>query len=125
MVTQFISCNEQPTSNLLAAVMNNMFNEVDVSPFLKFKDVLNQTYFATKYIVTHPRVQKLLKSDVKFDLVISELALNEAVLGELELSQHKLLRYVDVFKRFLGILQVPPHLDLDGWSNLLGDNCHK
>lgn len=58
-----------------------MYDEVDISPVLKFKEMLNHTAVMTRYIITHPKIQKLLKSDVRFDLVISELALNEALLG--------------------------------------------
>lgn len=58
-----------------------MFDEVDVSPFLKFQDMINQTVFMANYFITHPKIQTLLKSDAKFDLIISELALNEALLG--------------------------------------------
>lgn len=73
-----------------------MFNEVDVSPALKFKDMINKTVTLTKYSITHPDVQKLLKSNAKFDLVISEVALNEAVLGEKEnqFSQSSVLTFV-------------------------------
>lgn len=59
-----------------------MFDEESVSPVLKFKEMINQTVTMTSYVIKHPDVQKLLKSSPKFDLVISELALNEAVLGE-------------------------------------------
>lgn len=52
-----------------------------MSPIVKFKEMLGQTIEATSYVVMHPNVQKLLKSNIKFDLVISELALNEALLG--------------------------------------------
>lgn len=62
--------------------MDKFFDEVDVSPALKFNEMMNQTITMTKYVITHPDVQKLLKSEQKFDLVISELALNEAVLGK-------------------------------------------
>ena len=58
-----------------------MFDEVDVSPILKFQEMMNNTARMTEYVITHPKVQTLLMSDVKFDIVISELALNEATLG--------------------------------------------
>lgn len=61
--------------------MNRMFDEVDVSPYLKFKEMINLTVKTSKYVIKHPEIQKLLKSDIRFDLVISELALNEALLG--------------------------------------------
>jgi hypothetical protein len=59
-----------------------MFQEVDDSPFLKFNDMINKTITMVNYTITHPDVQALLRSDKKFDLVISELALNEAVFGK-------------------------------------------
>ena len=59
-----------------------MFNEVDVSPAFKLEDMLNKTVTMTNLTIRDPKVQKLLKSELKFDLVISELALNEAVFGE-------------------------------------------
>lgn len=62
--------------------MDQMFNEVDVSPALKLGDMLNKTITMTNLTIRHPKVQKLLKSEVKFDLVISELALNEAIFGK-------------------------------------------
>jgi hypothetical protein len=61
--------------------MDKLFEEVDISPSFKFKEMMNQTVTMTNYVVTHPKVQSLLKTGPKFDLVISELALNEAVLG--------------------------------------------
>lgn len=61
-----------------------MFDEVDISPALKFREMLNHTVVMTKFVITHPKIQTLLKSDAKFDLVISELALNEALLGKLK-----------------------------------------
>lgn len=70
----------------LLEIVDKSFYEVDDSPFLKFQDMINQTIFMSKYFVTHPKVQALLKSDNKFDLVISELALNEATLGRLQVS---------------------------------------
>lgn len=66
---------------LFSEHMDRMFDEVDVSPYLKFKEMINLTVRASKYVITHPEIQKLLKSDIRFDLVISELALNEALLG--------------------------------------------
>jgi hypothetical protein len=60
-----------------------MFDDVDVSPALKFKEMLNQTVAMTNYVIRHSKVQSLLKTGPKFDLVISELALNEAVLGRI------------------------------------------
>lgn len=62
--------------------MAQTFNEVDDSPILKFIDMLNKTNELAKYFVTYPKVQQLLSSENKFDLVISELALNEALLGK-------------------------------------------
>lgn len=62
--------------------MDKMFDDVDVSPALKFKETLNQTVTMTKFVITHHKIQQLLKSNVTFDLVISELALNEALLGK-------------------------------------------
>lgn len=68
--------------------MDRMFDEVDVSPYLKFKEMINVTVRASKYVITHPEIQKLLKSDIRFDLVISELALNEALLGALNVCRN-------------------------------------
>ena len=72
----------------------------------KFGEMINNTVFMAKYVIGHPDVQKLLKSDVKFDLVISELALNEAILGKK--SNHlfrKIFLFTNfLFKRLLGIL---------------------
>lgn len=59
-----------------------MFDEVDESPATKLPEMLNNTINITNYVITHSAVQELLKSDVQFDLVISELAMNEAVLGK-------------------------------------------
>lgn len=62
--------------------MTKSFTEVDDSPILKFIDTLNQTNVIARNIVSHPKIQELLSSNEKFDLVISELALNEALLGK-------------------------------------------
>lgn len=63
--------------------MTKTFDEVDASPLITFFQITNKTYHLTKFTISSPDVQKLLKSDQKFDLVISEIALNEATLGEL------------------------------------------
>lgn len=73
---------------LFSEHMDRMFDEVDVSPYLKFKEMINVTVRASKYVITHPEIQKLLKSDIRFDLVISELALNEALLGALNVCRN-------------------------------------
>lgn len=63
--------------------MNNVFDEVDINPVLQLSGMLNLTTRAVKYTIEHSAVQSLLRSNIKFDLVISELAMNEAVLGML------------------------------------------
>lgn len=79
-----LSCNCTWLLNefFFTEVMDKMFDDVDVSPALKFKETLNQTVTMTKFVITHHKIQQLLKSNVTFDLVISELALNEALLGK-------------------------------------------
>lgn len=62
--------------------MTKSFTKVDDSPILKFIDMLNQTNAIARNLISHPKVKKLLSSNEKFDLVISELALNEALLGK-------------------------------------------
>jgi hypothetical protein len=63
--------------------MNEIFDDVDVNPIFKFQEMLNHTATATEYIIKHPKTVDLLQSNVKFDLVISELALNDALLGNI------------------------------------------
>lgn len=62
-----------------------MFDNVDISPVLKFQDMIDQTAFMTEFFITHPKIQTLLKSKQNFDLIISELAFNEALLGNVKL----------------------------------------
>ena len=59
-----------------------MFDVVDANIFLKLYGAFGKTLHITKVFATDPNVQTLLKSDAKFDLVISELIMNEAVLGK-------------------------------------------
>lgn len=47
-----------------------------------FAEKLNLAAKIVNYTIQHPEVQNLLNSEKKFDLVISELAVNEAVFGE-------------------------------------------
>jgi hypothetical protein len=61
--------------------MSGIFDDVDVNPVFKFQEMINQTALATELVIKHPRTRELLKSDATFDLVISELALNEGLLG--------------------------------------------
>jgi uncharacterized protein (DUF2344 family) len=64
--------------------MVKAFDEVDNLPIISFFEILNKTHLLTEKIITDADVQNLLKSDQKFDLVISEISLNEATLGECE-----------------------------------------
>lgn len=62
--------------------MNKAFEEVDVNPAMKFKQMLDLSAQFVEYTIQHPEVQSLLRSeDTTFDLVISEIAINEAILG--------------------------------------------
>lgn len=61
--------------------MNKVFDEVDINPAFKFKELLNLSSLAVDYTIRHPETQALLRSGKTFDLVISEQAINEALLG--------------------------------------------
>lgn len=63
--------------------MTRKFDEVDNSPILSFFEMLNLTNDLVRYFITYPKIQQLFNAENKFDLVISELALNEAILGKL------------------------------------------
>lgn len=58
----------------------NWFSRPDMSPWFMF-------FFATmgpkicEFMLSKPQVQKIIESDQKFDLVISEIFLNEAVIA--------------------------------------------
>lgn len=67
---------------LFIVIVDQSFDEIDVHPALKLRQIFKFTIAMTKYFVTHSKVQELLKSTAKFDLVISGLVLNEALLGE-------------------------------------------
>jgi hypothetical protein len=66
----------------LIEYITKTFDEVDDSPIVKFIEVVDRTVDITKAVISFPAVQELLKSDQEFDLVISEIALNEATLGK-------------------------------------------
>lgn len=65
--------------------MNKAFSEVDIDPAMKFKGMLDLSARAVNFTIQHPKTQELMKSKIKFDLVISEIALNEAVFGSYEI----------------------------------------
>lgn len=82
--------------------MDRLFEETDINPALMMRDMLNSTNAMTNYTINHPDVQKLLKSDKKFDLVISEVFLNDAFLGRhLNNVINKVFKFI--------VLQVSPH----------------
>lgn len=58
-----------------------LFEAVDLNPAKMLNDMINSTLTMTKVNILTPNVQALLKPGVKFDLVISELMMNEATLG--------------------------------------------
>lgn len=60
---------------------DSFFKETDVHPTTKLKEMYGLTYKLTEDTIKSPGVQKLLRPEVKFDLVISELFLNDALLG--------------------------------------------
>lgn len=63
--------------------MNKMFDNVDKNPASVFVDMINTTALMTEFLIKHDKVQELFKSKVKFDLVIAEVFLNEALLGKM------------------------------------------
>lgn len=90
--------------NSISEQISKSFNEVDDSPLLKFFDMLDKVNQLDRYIVSHPKVQKLLHSEEKFDLVISELALNEAMLGKIIYPTHNSNLYTrTVLKIFINV----------------------
>jgi hypothetical protein len=62
--------------------MDKVFDQVDVNPITIIHDFLKLTAEATEFVVTHPKTKALLSSDKKFDLVISEISLNDGLFGE-------------------------------------------
>ena len=93
---------------LFAEFADKSFDEVDVNPALLIGEMFNRTHFMTRKFITDPNIQALLKSDAKFDLVITELAMNEAVLGKCRNRKIKfiLLSELCEYSRFFGALQV-------------------
>ena len=61
--------------------MNQMFNNVDTNPATVFANMINTAASMTEFLIKHEKVQELFKSKSKFDLVITEVGMNEALLG--------------------------------------------
>jgi glucuronosyltransferase len=59
----------------------HLFETADESTMTKNKRLYANTNFITNFTLNHPNVQQLLKSNEKFDLIILELYLNDALLG--------------------------------------------
>lgn len=62
--------------------MEKVFDQVDDSPLKTFKEGITLMSTSIENMIAHPKVKALLQPDVKFDLVISELSLNEALFGK-------------------------------------------
>lgn len=116
-------------SEVINAKMNELFDEVDVNPAALMTEMFNITSFMTNLTIRSPQVQELLKPGVKFDLVISEIMLNEAVLGFSEhygcphilLSTVGATSWVDKITNNPGSLSYIPsfHLDLSDKMTML------
>lgn len=63
--------------------MNEMFNNVDKNPASVFAEMINTGASMAEFLIKHEKVQELFKSKIKFDLVITEVGLNEALLGKI------------------------------------------
>jgi hypothetical protein len=62
--------------------MDKVFDKVDVNPITAMIDFLKIAAGVTDFVVTHPKTKALLNSDIRFDLVISEISLNDGLFGE-------------------------------------------
>lgn len=71
----------QEIAHIFDEKIAELFNEVGNNPITMLSDMINNTLTMTKSAITNQKVQDLLKPGVKFDLVISEIMMNEAVLG--------------------------------------------
>jgi hypothetical protein len=58
------------------------FDEVDASPVKVFNMMIETSTKITKALIMDEKVQTLINSNNKFDLVISEVGMNEALFGE-------------------------------------------
>lgn len=76
--------------------MDKVFDQVDLNPITTMTDLLQLAASATDFIITHPKTKALLSSKIKFDLVISEISLNDALFGKLELL-YKLTKKFSTF----------------------------
>lgn len=70
------------SSFYLIEQMAEMFDNVETNPVRVFYKMVNTTSYLTKHTILDDQVQSLLKSNIKFDLVISEVAMNEALFGK-------------------------------------------
>lgn len=69
---------------LIPEHMDKVFDLVDTNPLTTIFDFLRLATEATDFTIKHPKVKALLSSDKKFDLVISEISLNDALFGMFE-----------------------------------------
>lgn len=68
-------------TKIISAKLDSLFDEVDDNPAFKVTEMIATTIMMTRSSIVNPKVQALFKPEVKFDLVISEIMMNEAVLG--------------------------------------------
>lgn len=115
---------------MVTDTIDRLFDEVDVNPAFKLGEMIDNTINMTRQTIMHPDVQALFKPGVKFDLVISEIMLNEAVLGfsEFFACPHILISTVGATSWVDRITNNPsplsyvpsPFLDLSDKMSLLG-----
>jgi hypothetical protein len=65
----------------ISAFMSTIFDEVDVNPVVKLKEMYSMLSDLTNRTLHSPNVVKLMQSDEKFDLLFLEIFLDDALLG--------------------------------------------
>ena len=70
------------SNKIIIEKFSKLFEETHIPHVFRAFDVLNNTAMLAIHTIQHPEVQKLLSSDLNFDLVISEAGMHDAFLGE-------------------------------------------
>ncbi|XP_019531373.3 UDP-glycosyltransferase UGT5-like [Aedes albopictus] len=105
-------------------VMEQFYKEADSSAFSKIINLYNVVNFFSNTTLTSPEVKELLRSDQKFDLIILEIFLDDALLGFAEhfkcpvvgMTTHGTLEWINTLVGNPQPLSYVPHVHI-GFSN--------
>lgn len=104
--------------------MEQFYKEADSSAFSKIINLYNVVNFFSNTTLTSPEVKELLRSDQKFDLIILEIFLDDALLGFAEhfkcpvvgMTTHGTLEWINTLVGNPQPLSYVPHVHI-GFSN--------